>query len=235
METKMTKLTVNNIEINIIKKNIKSIRLSVHPPDGWVRLAVPKGMKEEAVKLFVNSKLDWIEKQQIKLQGKINLSQAEYLSGESYYFQGIKYLLNVVHSSKSKGAAIRDNKYIDLFVKADSTREQRERVMMEWHRQHLKAQIPELISKWEPIMGVKVSEWGIKRMKTRWGTCNTAAKRIWINLELAKTHPRCLEYIIVHEMTHLLERNHNKRFKSYMDKFLPGWPSIKDELNNMIL
>lgn len=169
METKMTKLTVNNIEINIIKKNIKSIRLSVHPPDGWVRLAVPKGMKEEAVKLFVNSKLDWIEKQQIKLQGKINLSQAEYLSGESHYFQGIKYLLNVVHSSKSKGAAIRDNKYIDLFVKADSTREQQERVMMEWHRQHLKAQIPELISKWEPIMGVKVSEWGIKRMKTRVG------------------------------------------------------------------
>ncbi len=231
----MTKLTVNGIEIRIIKKNIKSIRLSVHPPDGWVRLAVPKGMKEEFIKDFVNSKLDWIEKQQLKLQGKINLSPGEYVSGESHYFQGKKYLLNVAISPKPNRVEIRDNKYIDLFVSADSTREQREKVMIEWYRQHLKAQIPGLISRWEPIMGVSVSEWGVKRMKTRWGTCNPVAKRIWINLELAKTHPRCLEYIVVHEMTHLLERNHNKRFKSYMDKFLPNWPSIKDELNNIIL
>lgn len=126
-------------------------------------------------------------------------------------------------------------KQINLFIRPDSTKEQRERILLEWYRSELKKQIPGLISKWENIIGVKVNSWGVKLMKTRWGTCNPKAKRIWINLELAKKSPRCLEYIIVHEMVHLLEKHHNKRFYAFMKQFLPNWREIKAELNGLKL
>ena len=123
---------------------------------------------------------------------------------------------------------------MDLYVRPGHTKEKRERIVSQWYREELKSLIPEYIEKWEDTIGVTVNEWGIKLMKTKWGTCNEQDKRIWINLELAKKNPRCLEYIIVHEMVHLLERNHNDKFKAYMDEFLPNWKSIRDELNEMI-
>ena len=123
---------------------------------------------------------------------------------------------------------------MDLYVRPGHTKEKRERIVSQWYREELKRLIPEYIEKWEDTIGVTVNEWGIKLMKTKWGTCNEQDKRIWINLELAKKNPRCLEYIIVHEMVHLLERHHNDRFKAYMDEFLPNWKSIRDELNEMI-
>jgi hypothetical protein len=123
---------------------------------------------------------------------------------------------------------------MDLYVRPGHTKEKRERIVSQWYREELKHLIPEYIKKWEDTIGVTVNEWGVKLMKTKWGTCNEQDKRIWINLELAKKNPRCLEYIIVHEMVHLLERHHNDRFKAYMDEFLPNWKSIRDELNEMI-
>ncbi|MDD4570476.1 MAG: SprT family zinc-dependent metalloprotease [Tepidanaerobacteraceae bacterium] len=231
----MAKLIVNDIEIELIKKNIKNLHLSVHPPNGRVRISAPKRMDDEAIRLFVISKLSWIKKQRSKFVKQERQSEREFVSGESHYFLGERYLLNVNYTNKRKqGVKIRNKTYIDLFVREGSTKEQRQNVMKEWYRRELKALIPPLIEKWEQIIGVKVESWGVKLMKTRWGSCNTTAKRVWVNLALSKKNTACLEYIIVHEMVHLLERLHNERFIAYMDKFLPNWRSIKAELNGLV-
>ena len=235
MADKMEKITVNGIEIELTRKNIKNLYLKVHPPNGRVKISAPKSMNEDSIRPFVVSKLSWIKKHQERLKKQKRIAEKEYVSGESHYFLGQPYLLNVVYTNKRlQGVEIRGNKYLDLFVRKNTPKNLRERVMMEWYRSQLKKLIPPLIEKWEPIMGVEVKEFGVKRMKTRWGTCNPAAKRIWINLELAKKNPICLEYIVVHEMVHLLEGSHNARFKAYMDKFMPSWRAVKAELNGFL-
>jgi hypothetical protein len=230
----MNNIVINDIEIEVIKKNIKNVHLSVHPPAGRVRLAAPENMDEEAIRLFAISKLSWIKKQRKEFDTQERQSVREFLSGESHYFMGTRYLLNVIESSEKQRVELRNKKYMDLYVRQGHTKEKRERIVSQWYREELKRLIPEYIEKWEDTIGVTVNEWGVKLMKTKWGTCNEQDKRIWINLELAKKNPRCLEYIIVHEMVHLLERHHNDRFKAYMDEFLPNWKSIRDELNEMI-
>ncbi|HOQ17011.1 MAG TPA: SprT family zinc-dependent metalloprotease [Defluviitaleaceae bacterium] len=231
----MTKvIIIDDIRIEVVKKKIKNIYLYVHPPNGKVKISAPLKMKDEAIRNFVISKLAWIKKQQAKFQAQEGQAETEYVSGERHYYQGIPYILNVMHTNKKQRVEI-SKKQINLFIRPDSTKEQRERILLEWYRSELKKQIPGLISKWENIIGVKVNSWGVKLMKTRWGTCNPKAKRIWINLELAKKSPRCLEYIIVHEMVHLLEKHHNKRFYAFMKQFLPNWREIKAELNGLKL
>ena len=230
----MSNLVISDIDIELVKKKIKNIHLSVHPPDGRVRLAVPEKMDEDAIRIFAISKLSWIKKQKSKFHLQERQTAREFLSGESHYFLGDRYILNVLETTGKQYVELKNKKDINLYVRANSTKEKREKVMTEWYREQLKDIIPKYIEKWEPVMGVKVEDWGVKLMKTRWGSCNIQAKRIWINLELAKKNPRCIEYIIVHEMVHLLERNHNDRFKAYMDKFLPNWRSVKAELNGLI-
>ena len=230
----MNNIVINDIDIEVIKKNIKNVHLSVHPPAGRVRLAAPENMDEEAIRLFAISKLSWIKKQRKEFDTQERQSVREFLSGESHYFMGSRYLLNVIESSEKQRVELRNKKYMDLYVRPEHTKEKRERIVSQWYREELKRLIPEYIKKWEDTIGVTVNEWGVKLMKTKWGTCNEQDKRIWINLELAKKNPRCLEYIIVHEMVHLLERHHNDKFKAYMDEFLPNWKSIRDELNEMI-
>lgn len=229
----MTKIKINEIEIQIIKKNIKNIRLSVHPPDGRVRLSVPEKMDDTAIKEFAMSKISWIKKQKSKFLLQDKQIEYKFISGEEHLYLGEKYVLNVLETSGKQYVELVDNTNINLYTKSNTTIEKREQLMNAWYRVQLKSLIPSYIDKWEPIMGVKVEEFGVKIMKTRWGTCNTQAKRIWINLGLAKKRPRCLEYIIVHEMVHLLERGHNAKFYGYMDKFLPNWKSIRSELNGM--
>ncbi len=229
------RFTVSDIEIELVKKDIKNLHLSVFPPNGRVRISAPKKMDNDAIRLFAISKLSWIKKQRAKFKNQERQPEQEFVSGESHYFLGERYLLNVVYTNKRKQCVeIRNKTYLDLFVREGSVKEKRQKVMKEWYRRELKALIPSLIEKWEPIIGVKVNSWGVKLMKTRWGTCNTTHKRIWLNLELAKKPLACLEYIVVHEMVHLLERHHNERFVSYMDKFLPNWRSIKAELNGLV-
>lgn len=234
MNIRVNALNINGIEIEFYRKDIKNVHLSVHPPAGRVRLAVPEDMDEEAIRLFVISKLAWIKKQrkQFKLQNR--QSTREFVSGESHYFLGSRYLMNVIESPEKQRVELRNKKYMDLYVRPDSTREQREKVVNEWYRTELKQMVPEYIEKWESIMDVSVEDCRIKLMRTKWGTCNESARRIWLNLELAKKNPRCLEYIIVHEMVHFLERNHNERFKAYMDQYLPNWRGIRAELNELI-
>lgn len=230
----MHQIKVSNIVIDVIRKNIKNLRLAVYPPEGRVRVAVPLRINDEAVRLFAISKLSWIKDQQAKFETQEPQSKIEYLSGETHYFEGHSYILNVIYHNGPPKVELRDNKYIDLYVRTSSSIQQRERVIKEWYRQKLKEKIPALLDKWQRVIGVKVNDWQIRQMKTRWGSCKIEAKRIWLNLELAQKSLQCLEYIIVHELVHLLERNHNKRFRNLMTKFMPEWKLYQNELDNRL-
>lgn len=232
----MTILTINDVEIQVIKKNIKNIHLSVHPPNGEVRISAPKKMTNEAIRIFALSKISWIKKHRAKFENQEKIPELEYISGEGHYYFGQLYILNVIYQSSNRAKVeIRNKSYIDLYVKEGTNKEKRRDIIKEWYRKELKSIIPSLIEKWEKIMGVTVEEWGVKQMKTRWGTCNPRAKRIWLNLELVKKPYHCLEYIIVHEMAHLIERGHGERFKAIMDKYYPNWRDINKELNGFII
>ncbi len=232
----MTTIIINDIEIELTKKNIKNINLSVHSPNGEVRISAPKKMTDEDIRSFALSKISWIEKQQAKFENQERIPKLEYISGENHYYFGQPYLLNVIYQSSNKSKVeIRNKEYIELYVKEGISKEKREDIMKEWYRKEMKKVIPSIIEKWEKIMNLTVEEWGVKQMKTRWGTCNPNANRIWLNLELAKKPPYCLEYIIVHEMAHLIERGHGDRFKAIMDKYYPNWRNVKKELNGMVV
>jgi len=232
---KKHQITVDGLVIDVVRKNIKNLHLAVYPPDGRIRVAVPLRVNDEAVRLFTISRLTWIKRQQAKFQAQERQSAREFISGESHYYQGHRYRLNVEYRAGSPSVHIRNNKWLDLFVRSGSDTAERERVLTTWYRRQLKEAIPPLIAKWEPIIGVKVAEWGVKQMKTRWGTCNIKARRIWLNLELIKKPVHCLEYVIVHEMVHLLERHHNDRFNAYMSRFMPLWQYYREELNRAAL
>ncbi len=225
-------IDLGEITAEVVQKDIKNIHLSVYPPNGRVMIAAPLRMDVETIRIFAISKLGWIKRQQTKLRNQEREAPREYISRESHYYLGVRYLLKVVERDSKQSVAIKHDNLI-LQVKPDTNAEQRQILLQEWYRAQLKALVPHYIAKWEKIMGVQVSEFGIKKMKTKWGTCNTAAKRIWINLELAKKPLECLEYIVVHEMVHLLERSHNARFIAYMNQFLPQWRNLKEELNRL--
>ncbi len=227
-------MIVSNIEIDVIKKDIKNMHLSVLPPMGKVRISAPLNASDDAIRLFAVTKIGWIKKQIEKYENQPRQAEREYVSGESHYIWGRRYILEIRYNNKANNVEIKGSK-IFLSVREKSTPKQRERVMNEWYRNELKKRIPVLIDEWEQIIGVKATSWGVRNMKTRWGTCNTKEKRIWINLQLAKKPVYCLEYIIVHELVHLLEKNHTTVFVEYMDKFLPNWRITKEELNSFIM
>jgi Predicted metal-dependent hydrolase len=227
----MYQITVNGFVVDVVRKDIKNLYLAVYPPHGRIRVAAPLLVNDEAVRLFTISRLTWIKDQQAKFAHQERQSAREFVSGESHYYQGHRYLLNVEYRPGSSEVSLRNNKYMDLYVRPGSDTATRERVLTSWYRQRLKAEIAPLIEKWEEIIGIKVTEWGVKQMKTRWGTCNIKARRIWLNLELIKKPLLCLEYIIVHEMVHLLERHHNDRFTAHMNAFMPLWQYYREELN----
>lgn len=227
----MHQIKVNDLIVDVVRKDIKNLHLAVYPPSGRVRVAVPLLVDDEAVRLAVISKLGWIKRQQVQFAEQERQSEREYVSGESHYFQGNRYLLNVIYLDATPKVVIRNNTRMDLYVRPGSDPDQRERILLAWYRKQLREIVPPLIMKWEPILGVSVADWGIKQMKTKWGTCSIEARRIWLNLELAKKPVRCLEYIVVHELIHLLERHHNDRFTALMEKHLPSWRFLREELN----
>ncbi len=231
MSTEKHQITVNGLVVDVVRKNIKNLHLGVYPPAGRVRVAAPLLVNDEAVRLFTISKLGWIQRQQAKFESQERQSAREFVSGESHYYQGNRYLLNVMYHKGSPAVVLRNNKIMDIFVRADSDASERERILTTWYRRRLKEEIAPLIDKWEAILGVKVTEWGVKQMKTKWGTCNIKANRIWLNLELIKKPLHCIEYIVVHEMVHLLERHHNEQFVAYMNNFMPLWQFYREELN----
>jgi predicted metal-dependent hydrolase len=225
-------ITVANIKIDVVKKKIKNLHLAVYPPTGRVRIAAPVQTNDEAIRLFAVSKLGWIKRHQRTFESQDRETPREFVSGESHYFNGKRYLLKVIEQDSAPRVEMQHKK-IELYVRANSTIKQRTEILNKLFREELKKQIPALIEKWEGKINVKLNDWGIKQMKTKWGTCNIESKRIWLNLELAKKPNRCLEYIIVHELVHLLERHHNDNFVFYMDKYFPQWKACKKELNNL--
>lgn len=228
----MQQIELGNISIDVEQKNVKNIHLSVYPPNGKVRIAAPAKMDLDTIRVFAISKLQWIKKQQEVLLAQKRETPREFINHESHYFLGKRYLLKVVEHEKRPRIEI-DHKYIHLLIKPNTGFEKRKEIFDTWYRAELKKIVPKLIQKWEKKIGVQSNEFGIKKMKTKWGTCNTEAKRIWLNLELAKKPVECLEYIIVHELVHLLERSHNARFVAFMDEFMPKWQFHRDELNRL--
>ena len=229
----MYQIEISDFTIDVILKNIKNIHLSVYPPMGRVRIAAPLETDNETIKLFALSKLPWIRRNQRKFEQQDRQSVRVLETRESHYFAGRRYLLRVIEHEASPKVEIKSKTHIDLYIRPNTSTEQRQSILNEWYRRQLKNLIPDIITKWEKIIDVQVNKWGVKQMKTKWGTCNIEDKRIWINLELAKKPIQCLEYIVVHEMIHLLERHHNDRFLFYIDKFLPQWKKLKVELNTL--
>ncbi len=231
----MPQISVGNIPIDVVRKSIKHLHLGVYPPEGRVRISAPLRFSDEAIRLFAVSRVVWIKKQKLKFAGQERQPKREYVSGESHYFQGKRYLLSVAEYNAPPKVNIRRKAYIDLYVRPGSHKVKRQEILNDWYRAQLKAAVPVLISKWQKIMGVRVADWGVKTMRTRWGTCNSKARRVWLNLELAKKPVYLLEYILVHEMVHFLERRHGQPFIARMNTLIPKWPAYKQELNKTIL
>ena len=228
----VTSFALGDIGVDVVLKEIKNIHLSVYPPSGRVRISAPSGMKIDTIRLYAISRLGWIKKQQLKLRAQDRETPREYLDRESHYLWGKRYLLKIVEREAPPFVDLQHSTIV-LLVRPDSSEERKQVVLDEWYRKQLKVAIPDLIALWEKRVGVGVQEFGIKKMKTRWGTCNPEARRIWVNLELAKKPRVCLEYIVVHEMVHLLEHHHNDRFVLLMDNVMPNWRSVRDDLNRL--
>ena len=217
--------------MEVVRKPIKNLHLSVHPPDGRVRVSAPLHIDDEAVRLAVVSKLSWVRRHQKTFADQPRQSQREMVSGESHYFLGRCYRLSVTEGSGPNRIAVNGTSDLRMQLRPGTDRDRREQLLNVWYRRHMKELVQDLIAKWRPIIGVEVADWGIKKMKTRWGSCNTRDHRVWLNLELAKKPLHCIEYVLVHEMVHLLERNHSDRFRELMDRFLPQWRVYRHELN----
>ena len=223
---------LGDIEVNVVLKSIKNIHLSVYPPLGRVRIAAPLRMDLDTIRIFAISKLDWIKKQQEKLRGQARHSPREYINRESHYVWGKRYLMKVIEHDSPPYVALKHSVLL-LHIRRGADEDKKQAILDEWYREQLKGEINLLIQKWAPHMGVETPSFIARKMKTKWGSCTPEAKSIRINLELAKKPPECLEYIVVHELTHLLEPTHNSRFIALMTKFMPKWRFYRDELNRL--
>lgn len=223
-------LDVGGIAIEVQRKAIKNINLKVYPPDGRVSIAAPERIDLDTVRLFAVSKLHWIEQKRAKFHAQERQPPREYISGETHYYRGQPYRLQVHPTAGKQRVERPDRETLHLHIRPTATIADREALLYAWYRQQFKEILPALVAKWEPVMGVSVNEARIKRMKTKWGTCNIKAQRIWLNLDLIRTPPHCLEYVVVHEMTHLLERLHSNRFHRLLDRFLPRHTTAKQDL-----
>lgn len=225
------RISVSGIPVEVVRKDIKNLHLGVYPPMGRVRVAAPLVVNDDAVRLAVIDKLGWIKRQRAQFAKQPRQSEREMVNGESHYFMGRRYRLRVHEVDAPARVMLRGVASMDLFVRPGSSAERREAVLLDWHRASLRSVITDLLASWEPVLGVQAAHWGIKKMKTKWGSCNVSARRIWLNLELAKKPVQCLEYIVVHELVHLLERNHTERFTALMDSHLPDWRTRRQVLN----
>jgi len=191
-------------------------------------------MREKDIRMFITSRIPWIRSKLEKFETLEKEPARDFVDGEEHYYEGRPYQLRIEDGGRKSGVEL-EGRFLTLFLKPGADRMKRRKVLNLWYRERLKEKVPVIISRYEEMMNVRVREFGIKQMKTRWGTCNTTASRIWINLELAKRSPECLEYLVVHEMCHLLERRHDKRFYSFMTEYLPAWKEYKHELNRFPL
>lgn len=225
-------IELGDITVDVVFKDIKNIHLSVHPPAGRVRISAPLRMDIDTIRIFAISRLGWIKQQQKKFQEQERETPREYLELESHYVWGNRYLLKITEADEAPLVELKHNKMV-LRVRPGTDDKKKQAIIDAWYREQLKKAVPPLISRWETLMGVKVERFFVQRMKTKWGSCNHKAGNIRLNTELAKKPPECLEYIIIHEMAHLLEPTHNSRFVTLMDRFMPKWEFYRDKLNQL--
>lgn len=225
-------MKLNELDIEIVQKNIKHVHLSVYPPDGRVKVSAPLSMAPDTLRVFVISKLAWIKKQQSKLRAQQREAPREYLDRESHYVWGKRYLLKIEETEAPPRIELKHNKLV-LSVRPGTDQERKQALLEAWYRENLRQAVPALIEKWQSRMGVCVTRFYVQSMKTKWGSCSVHSGSIRLNTELAKKPRACLEYIVVHEMTHLLEPTHNSRFIGLMDRFMPKWRFYRDELNRL--
>lgn len=223
---------VGGLPIQIVRKRITNLHLGVYPPNGRIRVAVPIAVSDEAVRLAVVGKLGWINRQWERFADQPRQSRRELVSGETHYFLGRRYRLRVIEHPGPGHIVLRSRTTLELLVRAGSDANAREHLLQRWYRDRLRELIPPLLAKWEQILEVHAADWRIRKMKTKWGACSVDARRIWLNLELAKKPARCLEYLVVHELVHLVERRHNDFFTQMMDQHLPLWRQHRHELNS---
>jgi predicted metal-dependent hydrolase len=228
----MDSIQLGNIDIEVVLKDIKNVHLSVYPPNGRVRIAAPLHLDLDTIRIYSISKLAWIKRQQAKLRKQKREAPRLFINRESHYFKGRRYILKIVPTT-GRHEVILKARSIEMHVHLDTSRENKQKLMDDFYRSHLKAITATLIEKWEDLLYVQVKAFGIKRMTTKWGTCNEKAGRIWLNLELAKKPIEYIEYVVLHEMVHLKERKHNEKFVAYLDKHMPNWRHLKEELNKL--
>jgi predicted metal-dependent hydrolase len=228
----VAKIELGEIAVDVVKKNIKNVHLSVYPPTGKVRISAPLRMNLDTIRVFAISKLSWIKQQQKKVNEQEREPPREYLDRESHYVWGKRYLLKVIEKDAAPEVELRHSQML-LQIRPATGEERKQAVLDEWYRAQLKEAVPSLIAKWEPLIGVKVERFFVQRMKTKWGSCSHGSSSIRLNTDLAKKPRECLEYIVVHEMAHLLEPTHNSRFIALMDLFVPQWRFCREMLNRL--
>lgn len=231
MTTERRRVSVGGFTIEIVRKDISNLHVGVYPPSGRVRVAAPLRLDDDAVRLAVVSRLGWIRRQQSAFARQDRQSQREMVTGESHYFQGRRYLLDVIAHDGQASVRLANNTTMEMRVRSEADRNTRARALEKWYRLRLKEELPRLLARWERRIGVAVADVRIRKMKTRWGSCMAEAGRIWLNLELAKKPPSCLEFVLVHEMVHFHEHHHSERFRELMDGMMPAWRLARDELN----
>lgn len=225
-------IELGDLRVDVVKKNIKHVHLSVYPPSGEVRISAPMHMALDTIRVFAISKLAWIKSQQRKMQAQDREPPREYLDRESHYLWGRRYLLKIVEKDAAPMITLKHSKLV-MQLRPGTDDARRQEILDAWYREQLRSVVPTLIAKWEPLMGVKAERFFIQRMRTQWGSCNPASRSIRLNTDLAKKPPECLEYIVVHELAHLLEPTHNARFVALMELFMPKWRHLKEELNRL--
>lgn len=227
-----TQVKLGDLAVDVVLKDIKNVHLSVHPPTGRVTISAPSRMTLDTIRVFAISKLGWIKQQQKKLCEQERETPREYLDRESHYVWGKRYLLKVVEEDATLGVELKHSMMI-LRTRPGANDETKQAVVAQWYREQIKAAVPSLIAKWEPLMRVKVERIFVQKMKTKWGSCNPSTCSIRLNTDLANKPHECLEYIVVHEMAHLMESTHNPRFITLMDQFMPKWRFYREELNRL--
>lgn len=231
----MQVIIVNKIHVEVEWKDIKNIHLTVYPPDARVHISAPLSMTADSVRLYIITKLEWINKRIEMVRNQSRQSEREYVSGENHYYKGIRYRLNVIYRNTPPAVELKGTRNINLYVREDSSSEKKGEVLREWYRAELKEALQPIVAKWEEILQVQAKHWEVKQMKTLWGSCNSRSRHIIFNLELIKKPTQCIEYIVAHEMTHLVERLHNSKFTAILDNHIPNWRQLKDELNEFIV
>lgn len=225
-----SQLRVKDLVVTVVRKRVKNINLGIYPPNGEVRVSAPLRCSDDVIVVAVTSRLSWIKSKQAALLKRPLSVAKQMVSGESHYVMGQLHELLLIEQPGSPKLMSTSEATLLLYVRPGTDREKRKRILDDWYRDQLRIHVPPLLAQWQDVIGVQVNEWRIRKMKTRWGSCNIRDKRIWLNLQLAKTPPASLEYVLVHELIHLLERYHNRRFWSLVERYIPDWRERREEL-----